>query len=130
MLLFAATTLGFGTFTFAADTRLFVECPLLHLLENAFFGQFALEDTHRLVERTFDPDLHKPPLADVESTIDNKATLTQCQPKPIASLCPAGPDCSEVADHAKRAIRSPSSGVHIVRDDYRLHAQFRICFST
>jgi hypothetical protein len=37
----------------------------------------------------------------VESTVDNKASLTQCQPKPIALLDPPMADNSQVADHAE-----------------------------
>ena len=60
-LLFTPTALSLGTFAFAADARLLVKSPLLHLFEDALLGQLAFEHPHRLIKRAFDPNFHSPP---------------------------------------------------------------------
>src|SRR4029077_7516282 len=60
-LFFAAAALSLGTFAFAADARLLVKSPLLHLFEDALLGQLAFEHSHRLIKRAFDPYFHSPP---------------------------------------------------------------------
>jgi len=61
-LFLAPPPLRLGPFPFTAHTGLLVKSPLLHFLEHSLFGEFALEHPHRLIEGTFDPDFHTPPL--------------------------------------------------------------------
>ena len=72
-LFFAAAALGFGALAFAADTGLLVKSPLLHLLEHSLFGELALEHPHRLIERAFNPDFHRPPYNPPNKTLELKS---------------------------------------------------------
>jgi hypothetical protein len=72
-LFFAAAALGFGALAFTADTGLLVKSPLLHLLEHSLFGELALEHPHRLIERAFNPDFHRPPYNPPNKTLELKS---------------------------------------------------------
>src|SRR5579864_3416112 len=93
-LFFAAAALGFGALALAADTGLLVKSPLLHLLEYSLLGELALEHPHRLIERAFNPDFHRPPYAFQKKTLELKSATGACQLQVDASRASSLPQCA------------------------------------